>query len=225
MLTKLVDVVEGGSPSLPDLKRLVIIRGENPFPSTFTTYEDLLREATLPHTFKIVNDLNTSLDPHSLCNFQFTSGTTGAPKATTLTGEHSMYSMFAHLLIWDYSKYQCSSSLRAGLYSVMYTPLHSVLYSLLFSLLHYFLRSVFHFFLRPLSLSFALSLALCLVLCPVLYLVLSHALPLSLCLPLYLVLYLILCLALPPALQHFYRITSTALNRSVQHPRILHLFH
>jgi acyl-coenzyme A synthetase/AMP-(fatty) acid ligase len=90
LLTRLVDVAEQGSPSLPNLKRIIIIRGENPFPSTFTTYEDLLGEATLPHTFKIVDDLTTSLDPHSVCNFQFTSGTTGAPKATTLTGKKSV---------------------------------------------------------------------------------------------------------------------------------------
>jgi acyl-CoA synthetase (AMP-forming)/AMP-acid ligase II len=85
LLTKLVSVVEQGSSSLPDLKKIIIIRGENPFPGTFTTYDDLLREASLPHTLQIVNDLTTSINSHSICNFQFTSGTTGAPKATTLT--------------------------------------------------------------------------------------------------------------------------------------------
>ena len=85
LLAKFVDVVENGSASLPDLKRIIIIRGENPFPSTFTTYEDMLEEASLPHTVKIVNDLTASINCHELCNFQFTSGTTGEPKATTLT--------------------------------------------------------------------------------------------------------------------------------------------
>ena len=85
LLTKLVDVVEKGSASLPELKRIIIIRGENPFRSTFTTYEDMLEEASLPHTMKVVNDLTASVDCHEVCNFQFTSGTTGEPKATTLT--------------------------------------------------------------------------------------------------------------------------------------------
>ena len=85
ILTKLVDVIEKGSSSLPNLKRVIIIRGENPFPSTFTTYEDMLGEASLPHTAKIVDDLTSTVDCHEVCNFQFTSGTTGAPKATTLS--------------------------------------------------------------------------------------------------------------------------------------------
>jgi mevalonyl-CoA ligase len=85
LLTKLVDVVESGSSSLPDLNRVIVIRGENPFPSTFSTYEDVLGEASLPHTRKIVDDLTKSVDCHEVCNFQFTSGTTGEPKATTLT--------------------------------------------------------------------------------------------------------------------------------------------
>jgi acyl-CoA synthetase (AMP-forming)/AMP-acid ligase II len=85
LLTKLVDVVEQGSSALPDLKRVIIIRGDNPFPSTFTTYEDMLEEASLPHTRKIVEDLTSSVNCHDVCNFQFTSGTTGEPKATTLT--------------------------------------------------------------------------------------------------------------------------------------------
>lgn len=85
LLRKLVDVVEKGSSSLPDLKRIIIIRGENPFPSIFSTYEDILEEALLPHTRKIVDDLTASVGCHEVCNFQFTSGTTGEPKATTLT--------------------------------------------------------------------------------------------------------------------------------------------
>jgi acyl-CoA synthetase (AMP-forming)/AMP-acid ligase II len=85
LLTKLVDVVEQGPSSLPDLKRVIILRGDNPFPSTFTTYEDMLLEASLPHTRKIVEDLTSSVNCHDVCNFQFTSGTTGEPKATTLT--------------------------------------------------------------------------------------------------------------------------------------------
>ena len=85
LLTQLVNVVEKGSSVLPDLKRVIIIRGENPFSTAFSTYEDMLEEASLPHTAKIVNDLTFSVDPHEVCNFQFTSGTTGEPKATTLT--------------------------------------------------------------------------------------------------------------------------------------------
>ena len=85
LLTKLGDVIENGSASLPDLKRVVIIRGDNPFPSTFTNYENMLEKASLPHTGKTVEDLTTSRDCHELCNFQFTSGTTGAPKAAMLT--------------------------------------------------------------------------------------------------------------------------------------------
>lgn len=85
LLTKLVAVVENGSALLPNLKRVIMIRGDNPYPKTFTTYEDLLNKASSAHLGEIVNSLTTSLDPHEVCNFQFTSGTTGAPKATTLS--------------------------------------------------------------------------------------------------------------------------------------------
>ena len=61
-----------------------MIRGENPFEGHFTTYEDLIQKAPTID-MKTVDDLTTSVDCHDICNFQYTSGTTGEPKATMLS--------------------------------------------------------------------------------------------------------------------------------------------
>ena len=84
LLKNLINVLESESPSLPNLKNVVIIRGENPFAGRFTTYDDLIRKAPAV-AMRTVDDLTTSIDCHDICNFQYTSGTTGDPKATMLS--------------------------------------------------------------------------------------------------------------------------------------------
>ena len=84
LLNSLINVLENGSLTLPDLKGVFIIRGENPFTGHFTTYDDMIRKAPAV-TMKTVDDLTTSIDCHEICNFQYTSGTTGEPKAVMLS--------------------------------------------------------------------------------------------------------------------------------------------
>ncbi len=76
--------MEKGSSSLPNLKGVIIIRGENPFATSFTTYDDMIAKASTI-AIEVVDGLTTSTDLHEVCNFQYTSGTTGDPKATMLT--------------------------------------------------------------------------------------------------------------------------------------------
>ena len=60
---------------------VVILRG---FPGSFTAYNSLQEEGTLLPDDK-VDECNQSFTNHDICNLQFTSGTTGSPKAASLT--------------------------------------------------------------------------------------------------------------------------------------------
>lgn len=66
---------------LPDLKTVCLIRGDD---SSFIKYNELLREAeSIPeHILEIFDSI---VSPHDVANLQFTSGSTGNPKAAMLT--------------------------------------------------------------------------------------------------------------------------------------------
>jgi mevalonyl-CoA ligase len=66
---------------LPDLKTVCLIRGDD---DSFTKYDELLREGeSIPeHILEIYDGI---VSPHDVANLQFTSGSTGNPKAAMLT--------------------------------------------------------------------------------------------------------------------------------------------
>lgn len=67
--------------ALPDLKTVCLIRGDD---DSFVRYAELLREAEdIPeHILEIFDGV---VSPHDVANLQFTSGSTGNPKAAMLT--------------------------------------------------------------------------------------------------------------------------------------------
>ena len=72
------------SSTLPDLKTLCLIRGEHPH---FITYDDFRQEAQgIPdHILDIFDGI---ISPYDVANLQFTSGSTGNPKAAMLTHQY-----------------------------------------------------------------------------------------------------------------------------------------
>jgi acyl-CoA synthetase (AMP-forming)/AMP-acid ligase II len=66
---------------LPDLKTVCLIRGDD---DSFMKYDELLREGEgIPeHILEIYDGI---VSPHDVANLQFTSGSTGNPKAAMLT--------------------------------------------------------------------------------------------------------------------------------------------
>jgi acyl-CoA synthetase (AMP-forming)/AMP-acid ligase II len=78
-LEKLGD--ENVMSGLPDLKTVCLIRGEH---GSFIHYDDFIREGEgIPeHLLDIFDGI---ISPHDVANLQFTSGSTGNPKAAMLT--------------------------------------------------------------------------------------------------------------------------------------------
>jgi len=69
---------------LPDLKTVCLIRGTN---DTFIHYDEFIGEAELipEHILDIFDNI---ISPHDVANLQFTSGSTGNPKAAMLTHQY-----------------------------------------------------------------------------------------------------------------------------------------
>lgn len=78
-----IDYLEGRdrAQSLPDLKEVIIIRGEY---HNMKTYENIIREGqSLPRN--VAYRHANIVSPYDVVNLQFTSGSTGNPKASMLT--------------------------------------------------------------------------------------------------------------------------------------------
>jgi acyl-CoA synthetase (AMP-forming)/AMP-acid ligase II len=70
--------------TLPDLKTVCLIRGQY---GSFTTYASLISEAQhIPE--HILDIFDTIISPYDVANLQFTSGSTGNPKAAMLTHQY-----------------------------------------------------------------------------------------------------------------------------------------
>jgi acyl-coenzyme A synthetase/AMP-(fatty) acid ligase len=66
---------------LPDLKTVCLVRGEH---DGFIHYDEFVREAeSIPE--HILDIFDGIISPHDVANLQFTSGSTGNPKAAMLT--------------------------------------------------------------------------------------------------------------------------------------------
>jgi long-subunit acyl-CoA synthetase (AMP-forming) len=61
--------------------RVIILRGE---PGEYQTYQSLIRQSCRQSPDSLHQAMSRVL-PHQVCNLQFTSGTTGLPKAAMLT--------------------------------------------------------------------------------------------------------------------------------------------
>lgn len=69
---------------LPELKAVCLIRGQN---EGFITYDELLNEAhSIPE--HILDIFDGIISPYDVANLQFTSGSTGNPKAAMLTHQY-----------------------------------------------------------------------------------------------------------------------------------------
>lgn len=75
--------------TLPDLKSVCLIRGEY---SDFIKYDEFIHEAeSIPdHILDIFDGI---ISPYDVANLQFTSGSTGNPKAAMLTHQYVSYSL------------------------------------------------------------------------------------------------------------------------------------
>lgn len=66
------------------LEEIIILRGEY---KGFSTYENVIQRG-LPLPGHILQDREAELRPADVCNLQFTSGSTGNPKAAMLTHQY-----------------------------------------------------------------------------------------------------------------------------------------
>lgn len=66
---------------LPELQEVVIIRGQY---RSFKTYDDIVRDGEVVPRNVAYRHANV-VSPYDVCNLQFTSGSTGNPKASMLT--------------------------------------------------------------------------------------------------------------------------------------------
>ena len=89
LLRHLVPLLDLSSPSpvLPSLKHVIIINISGTIPidlSNFLTFD------RLPATQVDLSAIQSKLSEHDVINLQFTSGTTGSPKAAMLTHQYPL---------------------------------------------------------------------------------------------------------------------------------------
>lgn len=68
------------------LEEILILRGEY---SDFKTYNDVIKRGLEMPADALLNR-EDELNPHDVCNLQFTSGSTGNPKAAMLTHQYAI---------------------------------------------------------------------------------------------------------------------------------------
>lgn len=85
---EMIDMLSDERSEQLEALREVIIMGEKSV-SNFRTYENLLESGRgIKNTF--LRARMNLVDTHDVCNLQFTSGTTGNPKAAMLTHRYSL---------------------------------------------------------------------------------------------------------------------------------------
>jgi long-subunit acyl-CoA synthetase (AMP-forming) len=72
------------SATSASLEEIVVLRESY---NNFTTYQDVV-ERGLSQAAHVLQDRETELRPTDVCNLQFTSGSTGNPKAAMLTHQY-----------------------------------------------------------------------------------------------------------------------------------------
>jgi fatty-acyl-CoA synthase len=76
------------SPVVPSLKHIVIINNSESIPSELSNF---LSFNQLPFAEVDLKKLRSTLSEHDVVNLQFTSGTTGSPKAAMLTHQYARW--------------------------------------------------------------------------------------------------------------------------------------
>jgi long-chain acyl-CoA synthetase len=74
---------------LSELHEVILLKQASPW--TFREYEDLIQSGKGARDAEIATRMGL-VDPNGVCNLQFTSGTTGTPKAAMLTHKYSKHS-------------------------------------------------------------------------------------------------------------------------------------
>jgi long-chain acyl-CoA synthetase len=85
-IDELNEIIETQISELPDLRSIVPLSGHFPKSSNLRSYTDFVK--TPPNGAKDASAyqaIETQITPETVCNFQFTSGTTGMPKTVMLT--------------------------------------------------------------------------------------------------------------------------------------------
>ena len=77
------------SPTLPSLEHVIIIKNAPSIPDELANF---LPFDNLPKGHVDLSSIKSSLSEHDVVNLQFTSGTTGSPKAAMLTHQYTSYS-------------------------------------------------------------------------------------------------------------------------------------
>lgn len=84
-ILKMTSVSQDGKKTIASLKSVVLIRhAQQPASDCIFTYDEFLRGAARIRSETVIK-LMSAVDPHDVCNLQYTSGTTGNPKAAMLT--------------------------------------------------------------------------------------------------------------------------------------------
>ncbi|KAJ2892306.1 hypothetical protein MKZ38_010009 [Zalerion maritima] len=76
--------LHGGPTESPFLREVVLVRASGPVHVPFSPYEDFVAKGQSVPACQL-EDLEKAVDCRDVCNFQFTSGTTGDPKAAMLS--------------------------------------------------------------------------------------------------------------------------------------------
>lgn len=114
----LVEVLEKLGPrpqkngTSKSLEEIVIVRGKY---KDFGTYADVVQRGSKMTPEALLNR-EEQLSPHDVCNLQFTSGSTGNPKAAMLTHQYGHFTLLKRRSETN-SNYMClvTSSITLGL--------------------------------------------------------------------------------------------------------------
>lgn len=75
--------LESELPNLTHLEHVILLDPASDF-KAYSTFSDMLSSGEKIHA-NVLKKRETAVNPHDVCNLQFTSGTTGSPKAAMLT--------------------------------------------------------------------------------------------------------------------------------------------